>query len=112
MSGRPWTEAEEALLANSLPYHSLSWIACRLRRTVKACRRYQERHGFYPTNQDLVTSDWASRLTGLAARHLTEAAKCGRIPARRVPGGRRWLFDPETLPGHELPLRKRLDRAC
>lgn len=53
-----------------------------------------------PTRQDWVTSTVAAELTGLSAQWLTQMARAGSVRARRVPGGRWWLFDMEALPQH------------
>lgn len=95
---RPWSAAERDYLIDRLTTTPLAEIARRLGRTPKAVSRYCEREGLYPTRQDLLTSGDAAPLYGLTPQRLTALARAGRIPARRVPGGTWWLFEPPALP--------------
>ncbi len=90
---RRWTPAEEEYLAAQLTRRPRAQIARRLGRTEKAVARYCERRGWYPTRMDRLTSGMLARETGLSPQRLTALARAGRLAARRVPGGRWWLFD-------------------
>jgi hypothetical protein len=98
VSPRRWTADEADLAVTYLPYWRVETIARALGRTPAAVRSWCARHGQWPTTQHLVTSGWAAQLTGLTPQRLTALARAGAVPARRVPGGRWWLFDPERLP--------------
>ena len=66
---------------------------------VKRCRKL----GIAVTKDGVVTSGVAAQITGLSPQYLTRLARQGRIPARRVPGGRWWCFARVDL----LPLTQR-----
>lgn len=100
---RRWRPDEEAFVRAAIAYMTVPTIAARLGRTPKAVLRWMERHRVYPTRTgDYVTSGVASRLTGLTPQELTALARERRIRARRVPGGRWWMFDTEDLPMDEF----------
>jgi len=100
---RRWRPDEEAFVRAAIAYMTVPTIAARLGRTPKAVLRWMERHRVFPTRTgDYVTSGVASRLTGLKPQTLTALARAGRVRARRVPGGRWWMFDTEELPMDEF----------
>lgn len=96
--GQPWTVAEAEEVVRRLTTWRLATIARRLGRSEKGVRHWLWRHRQAPTLQDLVTSGLAAELSGYTPQHLTALARAGRVRARRVPGGRWWLFEPTTLP--------------
>lgn len=98
MPGRPWTRQEAVFVTTWLPYRTVPAIAAALGRTEKAVRRWCERHGHYATTELLMRSGRAARLAGCTPQRLTALARAGRIRARRVPGGRWWLFAVADLP--------------
>lgn len=95
---RYWTDEEEEFISSYVTVWTPAAIARALGRTEKAVIQYIWRHHLSPTRQHLVTSGVASEISGLSQQRLTTLARQGRIAARRVPGGRFWLFDPERLP--------------
>lgn len=100
MPGRRWTRAEMVYVTTWLPYRRAAVIAARIGRTEKAVCRWCERHGHFPTTQHLMTSGRAARYAGVSPQALTALARGRLISARRVPGGRWWLFAMDDLPPH------------
>lgn len=93
-----WTETEAFTVEALVHEWTDERLARRLGRTAKAVRQWRERNGVYPTQYGWLRSGEAAVETGMTAQGLTRAAREGRISARRVPGGRWWLFDPDGLP--------------
>lgn len=77
-------------------------IGRKLGRSAHAVYRRSARLGVWPTKQDWVTSSVAAEIAGVSQQWLTSLARRGRVRARRVPGGKWWLFDLEAL-GGRLP---------
>lgn len=95
---RRWTEEEDQFLSDHLHYWSRGAIGRHLGRTAKAVEQRMARARLFPTRLHLLTSGEMSRLTGLSPQHLTALARVKHIRARRVPGGRWWLFSQEGRP--------------
>lgn len=93
-----WSRAEELLVIQEVDRLRTETLARRLGRTPKAVRRWCERNRVWATDGGRLTSGWAARASGYTPQALTAMARAGRIGARRVPGGRWWLFDPDALP--------------
>lgn len=72
-------------------------IARQVGRSVSSVRHWCSRHNQSPRNQHLLTSGQAARSYGCSPQWLTELARLRRIPARREPGGRWWLFSVPAL---------------
>ncbi|MCC6312671.1 MAG: hypothetical protein IT337_01560 [Thermomicrobiales bacterium] len=97
-AGKHWSAAEELTVIALVDRLTVAELARRLGRTEKAVTRWRERHGVYPTTAGWLTSGWAARESGYSAQRLTALARAGKTSARRVPGGRWWLFDGDDLP--------------
>lgn len=102
--GKRWTYDEEDFACQRLHIWTPEAIARRLGRTPAAVARwlYTWRQG--PTRQTWLTSGQAAKLAGCTQQWLTRLAKAGRARARRVPGGRWWLFDPAWIREHKEEL--------
>lgn len=98
MAGRRWSAAEGVYVTTWLPYRTVPAIARALGRSEKGVRRWCERHGHSATTELLMTSGRAARIAGVSPQRLTALARQGRVRARRVPGGRWWLWRVEDLP--------------
>lgn len=94
---RRYTLDEEAFILAHLTCWSRAAIARHLGRTPRQIKDWCWRTGQHPRNQHLLTSGEAARLAGVSQQWLTELARADRIKARREPGGRWWLFDPEEV---------------
>ena len=66
-------------------------------RSAYAVYQRSRRLGVWPTREDWVTSGVAAQITGFSQQWLSKLARIGKVRARRVPGGRWWLFDPRQL---------------
>lgn len=98
MPGRLWSVDEAHFVSARIRLWTVGAIARHLGRSERAVRHWCERNRVAPTRDEWVTSGIAAELTGLSPQALTKAARAGRVRARRVPGGRWWLFDPASLP--------------
>lgn len=96
--GRRWTASEECAVVIRIGRQSIPAIARRLGRTERAVRHWCDDHHVCATRDEWVTSGVAAKLTGYTPQGLTKMARSGRIRAHRIPGGRWWLFSPDTLP--------------
>lgn len=90
--GSPWTLAEDFALMGMIGTMRPATIARRLGRSERAVIRRCNRLHLAASKDGVVTSGVAAQLTGLSPQYLTRLARQGRIPARRMPGGRWWLF--------------------
>jgi excisionase family DNA binding protein len=99
MPGRRWTVTEQTFVVDRLTIWRIETIAAHLGRTPKAVIRWCERHGQAVCHQDLWTTGMVGAAIGRSDATVRRWAREGRIPARRVPGGRRWLIDPARLEG-------------
>jgi len=90
--GAPWTLANDFALMSMIGTMRAETIARRMGRTRWAILRRCQRLGLSASKDGVVTSGIASQLTGLSPQYLTRLARQGRIAARRLPGGRWWLF--------------------
>ena len=87
-----WTLASDFALMSMIGTMRAETIARRMGRTRWAILRRCQRLGLSASKDSVVTSGIAARLTGLSPQYLTRLARQGRIAARRLPGGRWWLF--------------------
>lgn len=96
--GRPWTREEEQFACDHLTTRTREWIAEQLGRTPRGVQQRLCRIHQHARNQDWLSSGAAAEASGYSQQHLSALARRGRLRARRVPGSRDWLFDPEGLP--------------
>jgi len=93
-----WPEDQVEFVLANLTRMTIPEIAAALGRSPSAVKTWCWRHGHSSRNQDLLTSGDAARLFGVSCQWLTELARTKRLrKARREPGGRWWLFDPDEL---------------
>ena len=85
-------------MVDHLSVWTIDAIAKRLGRTRKSVVQWCQRNGQYPTRQQWVTSGQAAELTGWSPQWIVRLVKAGKLRGRRVPGGRWWLIDPDSLP--------------
>lgn len=96
--GRRWSRADDALLRERIAVWPVARLAAALDRTPQAIRARCWRLRLRCASAGWLTSTQAARLSGYTQQHLTTLARRGRIAARRVPGGRWWLFAADSLP--------------
>lgn len=94
---KAWTLEEVDYVKDNISLMRRSSIAMKLGRTEKAVARWCEKARICPTHDTWITSGWAAEMSGVSPQYLTRLAREGRIKARRVPGGRWWLYSPEHL---------------
>ena len=92
---RRWTFEEDAILGLQRTTRTCAAIGRKLGRSACAVYCRARRIGCWPTTCDLITSTMAAKLMGVTPQWITSLARRGKIKARRVPGGRWWLFDPK-----------------
>lgn len=76
-------------------------MAALLGRSELAVRKRCARLRLCPTREGGLTSTQAAKIAGYSPQWLTHLARTGQVKARRVPGGRWWLFPVEGLPVRE-----------
>lgn len=98
MAGKRWTAAEAISAALWVGRYRDATIARKLGRTPKAVRQWRERQRLFPSTQEWLTTSQAAELAGVSDRAMRRWARAGRVNAHRLPGGRRWLIDPASVP--------------
>lgn len=94
---RRWTDDEIDYVATWITRWRRSTIAARLGRSERSVKAMQERRGIWATTQDAMTARAYALETGQSPQWVSEQCRRGRLPARRVPGGRTWLIRVEHV---------------
>lgn len=97
MSGRRWSAADETLLLRERRRLTVPELARRLGRSERAIITYSYLHRCYPWDGSWYTPIEVARLLGVSRQYVTRLCAAKRIRARRVPGMRRWLIDPDDV---------------
>jgi len=92
-----WTYDDQCFASTHVTSLTYAEIAARMGRTERAVRHWCERSHNTPLNMHLMTTTEVAEEWGVSVQYVARLARQGKLPARRVPGGRRWLFDPERV---------------
>lgn len=96
--GKPWATDERLYVSTHITTMAPDTIAQRLGRTTQAVMSLVNRRRYAPTRMHLMTTAEVAAEWGVSVQYVARLAREGRLTARRVPLGRMWLYNAETLP--------------
>ena len=105
---RRWSEHEIEIVATMLGHgHSIERIARYVQRSPRAVQGLQSRRpGLCHTKLEALTARAYAQEIGVSSQWVATLCRQGRLPARRVPGGRWWMIDPNwQKPDHGSSAR-------
>jgi len=103
---RKWTAEEDFILILYRQTWTNKTIAKKIGRSIKAVENRSRRISCWPTTGDLMTSGEAAKMSGWSQQYCTMLAREKKVKAKRVPGGRWWLFDPVQFQNYLTKRRK------
>jgi excisionase family DNA binding protein len=92
-----WTYGEEFSLILLRTSYRIETIAKRLERSYWAVYQKSRKLGCWPTKCEFLTSGQAAEMTGYTQQWIVKLVKQKKVKAHRVPGGKWWLIDVESL---------------
>ena len=92
----PWTHDEDCYLSDNVGTNTYADIARHLGRSLGSVIARAAKTHNTPMQAGLLTTAELAELLGCSVQYVARLARSGQIPARRVPGGRTWLYPLEV----------------